>query len=144
RTNAATRRPVGFQFRRPGNYGDGDAVSRHQFCQRGRKSPRRVTVASAILAHLTNSSFQIFIAQGRRTEHNIVRRPMRDANLAGPTVWLYFDGSQSSTNPPTSGSCMITARPSFIFTMPPSDTVLAPAALAAAYTASMSVTWKPT
>ena len=43
----------------------------------------------------------------------------------------YF-GCQSSTKPPTSGSRMITARPSFTFMMPPSVTVMAPSAFAAA------------
>jgi len=44
----------------------------------------------------------------------------------------YFDGCQSSTKAPMSGSFNITARPSFTFWMPPSDTVLAPSAFAAA------------
>ena len=40
----------------------------------------------------------------------------------------YFLACQSSTNPPTSGSFTTTARPSGVFTIPPSEIVVAPPA----------------
>lgn len=40
----------------------------------------------------------------------------------------YFFACQSSTNPPTSGSFTTTARPSGVFTIPPSEIVVAPPA----------------
>jgi len=51
-------------------------------------------------------------------------------SLARAASWPYFAGWNNSTNPPTSGSRNITARPSLTFTIPPSETVVAPAAFA--------------